>query len=214
MSGPGLTKSLRGYIVLSLAWLTITGIVYLFARRPTPPPVQILPAATPSPSATGAATPALAPLATAVPLRVDVAGAVQAPGVYRLPANSIVADAIAAAGGPVADADLDRLNKASLLRDGIQVYVPRKAELITPSMVAPGLPDESRGATTNLLGAGGAVDLNLATAEELDKLPGIGPSLAGSIIAGRPYGKVEDLLRVPGIGEGILAKLRPYVKVE
>ncbi len=215
MTGSGTTNSWRGYIVLSLAWLAVTGLVYFVARRPAPPPVQILPA--PTPAATTTRTPAAS--ATPALLRVDVAGAVQTPGVYRLPGSGIVADAIDAAGGPAVDADLDRLNKAAALRDGSQIYVPRRAETrVAADGAAAGAapaatPVPAERSAASLALPAYPLDLNSASAEELDTLPGIGPAFAGRIIAGRPYASVDDLLKVPGIGQATLEKLRPYVTV-
>ena len=87
---------------------------------------------------------------------MDVAGAVRSPGVYTLPAASIIADAIAAAGGPSDDADLDRINKAVPLSDGMQVYVPHVAEAEAPQPVEP-VPAKAAAAS---LTAGGAVGVS------------------------------------------------------
>lgn len=136
-------------------------------------------------------------------LTVHVSGAVVSSGLVALPAGSRVADAIAAAGGAAADADLAAVNLASPLVDGSQVIVP------------------ARGAARDRGGAGppgagpGPVPLNSATVDELQELPGIGPVTAGRIVAHReahgPFGAVEDLLDVPGIGETRLAALRDLV---
>ena len=109
----------RGYLALSLIWLSVLGGTLFVTRRPVAEPIEIIPPPTAEPTALPTAT------ATPSPLYVDVAGAVAAPGVYLLPPGSIVAEAITAAGGPADDADLDRINKAVALFDGAQVYVPR-----------------------------------------------------------------------------------------
>jgi len=196
----------RGYLALSLVWLSVMGGALFIARRPAGEAIEILPPPTLAPTATPI------PTATPGPLHVDVAGAVAQPGVYLLAPGSIVADAIAAAGGAAPDADLDRINKAIELQDGAQVYVPR-ANQEPPAVVEPVVP-ATPGASRSGIQIALSVDLNTATAEELESLPGIGPALAGRIIEGRPYGGVEDLLRVDGIGEGILAKVRDYVTVQ
>lgn len=193
----------RGYAVLSLAWLVVIAGILLFMRRPTGDPIEILPAPTLPP------TPAALPSPTSGPLHVDVAGAVQMPGVYILTPGSIVADAIAAAGGPVGDADLDRINKAVSLQDGTQVYVPRMGEADLPARSQPVLLSTAPPSTE----AGGLIDINTATEQELDTLPGVGPVLARRVIEGRPYGAVDDLLRVAGIGQATLDKLRDHVTV-
>lgn len=193
----------RGYAVLSLAWLVVIGGILLFMRRPTGDPIEILPAPTLPP------TPTALPSPTSGPLHVDVAGAVQMPGVYILTPGSIVADAIAAAGGPAGDADLDRINKAVSLQDGTQVYVPRKGQADLPVRSQPVVLPTALPSTE----AGGVIDINAATEGELDTLPGVGPVLARRIIEGRPYGAVDDLLRVAGIGQATLDKLRDNVTV-
>ncbi len=206
MSEPQNGAVWRGYLALSVLWLAVLGGTIAVMRRPAGDAIEILPPPTVAP------TDLPAPTATPRPLRVDVAGAVLSPGVVTLPPGSIVADAIQAAGGPAPEADLNRINKAVELLDGAQVYVPRAyedpPEVLVP--VQPATPAVSRAdASLNLL-----LDLNTATAAELEALPGIGEVMAGKIIAGRPYGRVEDLLLVKGIGEATLEKLRPYLTVE
>lgn len=142
---------------------------------------------------------------------VDVAGAVARPGLVRLRAGSRVADALAAAGGPAADAVLAGVNQARVLGDGEQVRVPKVGE---PAPAPP--PAGPTGSTPG--GAPGAiVDLNRATVAELDVLPGVGPATATAIITWRDenggFRRVEDLLEVPGIGPARLERLRPLVRV-
>jgi len=223
-SGPRKSSTLRGYLGLSLVWLAILAAVLLLTRRPAGQPIEILPPPTAPP------TVAPAPTATPGPVRVDVAGAVRLPGIYALPRGSLVADAITAAGGPADDADLDRLNKAIALQDGMQVYVPRLGQP-TPAPVAPARPTiaatiaatrsaattptrATLGATTSITPPGKRVNLNTATLEELDTLPGIGPATAEKIIEGRPYGTIDDLLRVKGIGQATFDKLKDLVTVQ
>ncbi len=212
MQNLGRSSAWRGYVGLSLAWLVILGIVLLITRRPSAQPIEILPPPTPLPTATPAPTP------TPRPLRVDVTGAVRSPGVYTLPADSIVADAIAAAGGGTEDAALDLINKAVPLQDGMQVFVPRRGEVSNPPLlINPAGPTvEPLGASnaTSPPGPGKRVNINTATAKELESLPGVGPAMAQRIIEGRPYNKIEDLLRVKGIGPATFEKLRDYVTVE
>lgn len=213
-SMPNLDRSStwRGYVGLSLAWLAILGIVLLITRRPSAQPIEIVPPPTPLPTATPTATP------TPRPLRIDVSGAVRTPGVYLLPADSIVADAIAAAGGGTEDAALDRVNKALPLQDGMQVFVPRRAEpgsaplLINPSNTA-AQPSDAANAMSPA-GTSRRININTATAQELETLPGIGPAMAQRIIEGRPYHKIEDLLRVKGIGPATFEKLKEHITVQ
>lgn len=136
---------------------------------------------------------------------VHVAGAVVAPGVYELEPGTRVIDAVTAAGGVTPDADLDRVNLAAPVVDGARIYIPRIGEAVVEAV--------GSGGTTSA----GPVDLNTASADELDALPGIGPATAAAIIEHRdrhgPFRSVEDLLDVPGIGEAKLAALRDLVAV-
>jgi competence protein ComEA len=158
---------------------------------------------------------------------VHVLGAVERDGVVRLAPSSRVTDAIERAGGATADADLARLNLARVLTDGERLYVPRVGEGEVPSALDPvdggaaaatgggGSADDGAGAG----GAGGAavVDLNSADQAALETLPGIGPGLAGRILAWRDehgrFTAVEDLLDVSGIGDVRFAELRDRVRV-
>jgi competence protein ComEA len=199
-------RAWRGYVAVSLVWVVILVVALWWARRTPPGAIEILPPPTAGP------TQAPAPSPAPNPLHVDVVGAVKTPGVYRLPPGSIVADALAAAGGPAPDADLDRLNKAAELQDRAQVYVPRRSATDPPPAVRSGAVPATPGAVEP--GAvSGLIDLNSATLEELETLPGIGPVLAQRIVDGRPYGAIEDLLRVKGIGHVLYDEMQHLVTV-
>lgn len=177
-------------------------------------------------------------------VRVHVAGAVNNPGVYTLPAQGRAVDAIAAASGAAADADLDRVNLAGALSDGVQIYVPHRGETAAPAQIQPnggtanaGQGNAANGAAQNGASQGGAqpqpartltpagsaqkgstpVNINTATAEELQTLPRIGPAMAQRIIAWREahggFRSVDELDAVPGIGPSMLENLRPLVTV-
>jgi competence protein ComEA len=150
---------------------------------------------------------------------VDVVGAVRAPGVVTLPADARVVDAIRAAGGAAAGADLVRLNLAAKIADGARVAVPRLGEpppAVDPSAVTGGI-DAAAGPTGSEGAASGPISVNTASAEELEALPGIGPTLAAAIVEDRerngPFRSVDELTRVPGIGDGRLSQLRDLVTV-
>ena len=133
---------------------------------------------------------------------VDVVGAVAHPGVVRLPAGARVLDALLAAGGMTGEADLFALNKAAPLRDGARIYVPRPGEAV---------PAGAAGS-----GAESKINLNTATASELDGLPGIGPTTAAAIVrarAGRPFGSIEELQTRGLVPARVFADLRDLITV-
>lgn len=151
------------------------------------------------------------PLVRDEPLVVHVAGRVARPGLYRLAPGARVADALDAAGGALPDALLDAVNLARPLEDGEQLLVP-----------GPGPPGGSAagGASAAPEGArrpDGRLDLNRASVAELEALPGIGPVLAGRIVAWRErhgaFRSVRDLRRVQGIGEKLYRSLAELVAV-
>jgi len=154
---------------------------------------------------------------------VDVVGAVREPGVVSLPASARVIDAIRAAGGATAGADLSRLNLAAKLSDGARVAVPElgaPAPPIDPAAVsaaASGGDPSSSSLGDPTGGSAAVVDVNTATADQLEVLPGIGPTLAGAIVQERerngPFRSIDDLTRVPGIGDGRLSQLRDRVSI-
>jgi competence protein ComEA len=150
---------------------------------------------------------------TPSPVRVHVTGAVAAPGVYPLPAGSIVLDAITAAGGPLAEADPNALNLARPVKDGDQIVVPLKPQ---PAATVQGLPAGTV-VTPAAPSSGGPLNLNTATAAELETLPGIGPSLAQRIVDYRtehgPFDSIEAVTDVPGIGEGKFEAIKDLITV-
>lgn len=166
---------------------------------------------------------------------VQVVGAVNKPGVYTLPSSARVDDAVRAAGGATSSADLESINMAQTVADAEQIYVPHKGASIhhpnaPSSRLRPSRPSlTSTTPVTNGTSAGGGnssvamptaaspLDLNAATAAQLDMLPGIGPSTAKAIVTYRtskgPFGKVDDLLNVKGIGAGRLDAIRSLIRV-
>ena len=158
---------------------------------------------------------------TKPPLLVHVAGAVAHPGLVRVPAGARVAEAIAAAGGGLPDADLDRLNLAAKVADGQRIPVAKigaPGATATVDGSATGV-DTSAGGSGSGSGTstGGPVDLNTATETQLETLPGIGPSFAAAIIRERErrggFTSVDQLRDVRGIGEKRFAELKPLVSV-
>ena len=176
-------------LLAAIAVVLVAGRLLRSAPVGTAPPIV-------SGSAPARARPAPARL-----LVVDVAGAVRRAGLYRLPQGSRIADAVARAGGATRRADLDLVNLAAPLADGEQVLVPVRGTAVgdgsgTPSPTAP-------------------LDLNSATAEQLDALPGIGPVTAQKIVDYRqahgPFTSVDDLEAIPGIGPARIANLKGLV---
>ncbi|MEY2568029.1 MAG: competence protein ComEA [Actinomycetota bacterium] len=183
----------------------VVGVVALVSWRSSTAPAELdLPRAKPAAAAPGAPG---GVSTTATAATAHAAGAILRPGVYRLPPGARVTDLIDAAGGPTGDADLDQLNLAAPVADGERVYVPHRGEAPPP--------------VSNGGGAAGApmgpVDLNTATADQLDTLPGVGPATAQAILQYRSehgrFRSVDDLLDVPGIGDAKLEHLRALVKV-
>jgi competence protein ComEA len=199
---PGRYGARSLWIAGLLAALLLAGWTWL--DRPRVEPVDGAPA-----SSTAPPSPPVGEVAeTSTTVVVSVVGQVASPGLVTLPTGSRVADAIAAAGGLLAEADPASVNLAAVVADGEQLAVGLAGTV--PSGVAP--PDGS-GAS----GAGGLVDLNTAGVAELDALPGIGPVLAQRIVEHRrregPFRSVEELDDVPGIGPAIAAELAELVTV-
>lgn len=147
---------------------------------------------------------------------VHVAGAILRPGVYSLPVGARVSDAVAAAGGALGSAAPDAVNLARIVADGERIYIPTQEE-------AEGAPEEVGAAGSwsaepaGAASADGTIDVNRATATELEELPGVGPATAQKIIDDReangPFTKPEDLMRVPGIGAKKFEAMREQVSV-
>ena len=217
--------------LLTICLLCLLGsgaVLYSRHRQDQAPPVIItsappeLPVAAPAPPAVPAAR-----------IYVDVAGAVRRPSLYALPPGCRIMQAIVAAGGPASGADLDSVNLAQKLQDGEKIFVPKH----TPAPSTGGSPDPrtlpsstanhpaGKIAKTPLSGhsnkltadSGQQIPLNTATLDDLQRLPSVGPAMAAHILAYRAqaggFGKVEDLMQVPGIGPKKYAKIAPCVKL-
>lgn len=182
------------FVVATGAVLLVTGTAAWYWGQPLQ--------AQPTAPAEGFVVEASEPTVAVEHLTVYVTGEVVSPGLVSVPVGSRVADAIAAAGGGTAGAVLSGLNLATPVTDGLQIVVPSEG----------GDPPAEPAAGS---AADGRVAVNRATAEELERLPGVGPVLAARIIEHReaygPFTQTEDLLDVPGIGEGKLATMRDAV---
>ena len=232
-----LAHPLRSWLVVAVGVLGVLGAGWWLLRPGTPPVESALPAAG-APTAGGAdaagaggsvtttAAGATTSSSVVAGVVVQAAGAVAEPGVYALDAGARVDDLVRAAGGHTARADTDRINHAAPVADGERVWVPSEGEDAVPDVVAGangGAPSTAGGTGTAGEGGSGSspptgpVDLNAATAEQLDGLPGVGPATATAILAYRDehgrFSSVEELLDVRGIGEAKLEQLRPLVRV-
>jgi competence protein ComEA len=188
---------IAGLIVVLVAVLGGAGLWY---ARSLPKPVTI------AESGPGAAQPAVSPPSSPAMLIVDVAGAVRTPGVYEFAEGERVVDAIERAGGPRPKADLSLLNLAAPLVDGTQILVPKIGPAVT------GVPGETAPGSSS-----GLINVNTASATELETLSGIGEVLAATIVEYRtqngPFASVDDLLDVSGIGPATLEEIRDQVTV-
>lgn len=159
----------------------------------------------------------LQPAPTTAPIAVHVIGAVPRPGLYKFPEGARVQDAIDSAGGLLSDADEDSLNLAALLEDGLQLSIPYKAGAEPQNEESPlSLPsseDEQVSETSDV----DLININSATLEELDTLPGIGPTTAQKIIDYRtengPFSVIEDILNVSGIGPATFEDIQELITV-
>ena len=138
-------------------------------------------------------------------LMVDVAGAVVNPGVYSLPLNARVVEAIKAAGGLKKGADTSDINQARILKDGEQIYV------------YPAALSGNGGGSRPAIRKNGPIMINRATVKDFESLDGIGPVLANRIVTYRktngPFSAIEDLLKVPGIGQSKFAQFKEKLRV-
>jgi competence protein ComEA len=163
-----------------------TGIIFLVTRPPRGEPVTLVPAP------------------TMAPITVYVSGSVANEGLYALPLGSRVNDAIQAAGGFSEQANTSGFNLAKVLEDGEQINVP--------STDISNIPDQNSHAGNF---ASGLIDINSATLEQLDTLPGIGPTIAQNIIDYRtnhgPFTNIEQLMDVPDIGQVTFEKIKDLV---
>lgn len=194
----------------SVVGVVVAITVGWFVLRPSPTPVEFV-------------LPSITTTATSLndsDIHVHVVGAVKRPGVYTMSANARVVDAVAIAGGSLPTADLEGINLAQTLMDAEQVVIPVRRSSRPRPTVAPRLKPQPRASSTSL--APGAstsktVNINTATAAQLETLTGVGPATARAIIAYRTskgaFTKVEDLLNVPGIGPAKLAAMRSDVTV-
>lgn len=189
-------KSIAYILIGVLLGLLLSGVIWIVSRAPEGNSVVLRPAP------------------TTEPIQVHIAGAVVRPGVYDLPEGSRVLDAVSAAGGFVAEADKNGINLAARLDDAERLDIPYMAGFIpeaTKSFVvlSDGTPSSQPG--------NDLVDINTASLQELDNLPGIGPTTAQKIIDYReengPFARIEDIVNVSGIGAATYDDIKTLITV-
>lgn len=183
------------------------------------PPTVLSEDVLPTVSMVSIPTPTFQPVGHAQPVvKVHVAGAVKHPGVHDLRVGDRVTDAIEAAGGFTASADMNRLNLADIVSDGSRLWIPVVGETGEPQIVS-ATPSRSASANNSISGTDGTtkIDINTASADVLESLPGIGTSLALAIVEHRElagkFASVDELTEVSGIGKAKLSKMRAMVRV-
>lgn len=194
-------KSYRPYLAMSFLFLIVLIGTIFVLRRPEPVAMTII-------------TPTPRPTPTLAMVLVDVRGAVAKPGVYALPSGSRVQDALVLAGDVANSAEIRGLNMARKLNDGEQLYIPTAGEATAAPIATASKGDKVPTPTKTPLGK---INLNTATIEELDALPGIGPAIAQRIVEYRTqnggFKQPEDLKKVRGIGDVLFSQVKDYITV-
>lgn len=215
------------HLVAGVLSVVAAVLVAWLLMRPSDPPIEsVMSSASSASIVTQSSTP------LSINVTVHVMGAVKNPGVFELPSTSRVVDAVRAAGGATGSADLERINLAQKIADTEQIFVPTRSQRkvritvapqhrLSTSTVTPSVPGATPTTLAATVGTPGSastkVNLNTATAEQLDTLPGVGPSTAKAIISYRTksgnFKKVTDLMNVPGIGQAKFDAVRELVTV-
>ncbi len=188
------------YVLLGvMAGFILAGVLVFVSRAPSGNPIL------------------LAPAPTEAPIAVDVIGAVARPGLYEFPSSARVQDALDAAGGLLTEADATSLNLAALLEDGQQLNIPylTGSQPVVDTTVLE-LPSSVTAVPTNDPNLE-LININTATLEELDSLPGIGPTTAQKIIDYRtingPYATLDSIMNVSGIGPSTFDSIKNLITI-
>lgn len=192
-------KNVLYALVGVMAGFALAGLLMFISRAPAGQPIVLQPAPTKE------------------PIAVHVVGAVPRPGLYEFAEGARVQDAIDAAGGLLASANVDVVNLAALLEDGQQLNIPYKDGEVpqetssNDSLVLPGTTKTD----TSIESSGDKININTASLEELDSLPGIGPTIAQRIIDYRtdngPFQTIEDIMNVSGIGPSTFDNMKELI---
>ncbi len=212
-------RQIVAYVAVA-AVVAAVGVRYVVAPRAAGPageqPFVLSSEAPGRPSSS--ASPSAAEASPAADALVYVCGAVRTPGVVRVPAGARVADALDLAGGPTSRAELAAVNLAAKVVDGQQILVPEKGQAAAaPATASAAGAGSSTGAGLAAAPAGGLVNINTATLEQLDALQGVGPSTAQKIIdyrtANGPFSSIDDIKNVSGIGDAKFAAMKDAITV-
>jgi competence protein ComEA len=212
-------RQIVAYVAVA-AVVAAVGVRYVVAPRAAAPageqPFVLSSEAPGRPSSS--ASPSAAEASPAADALVYVCGAVRTPGVVRVPAGARVADALDLAGGPTSRAELAAVNLAAKVVDGQQVLVPERGQAaVAPATASAAGAGSSTGAGLAAAPAGGLVNINTATLEQLDALQGVGPSTAQKIIdyrtANGPFSSIDDIKNVSGIGDAKFAAMKDAITV-
>ena len=180
-----------------LAGFALAGIMFAVVRAPAGAPIE------------------LAPRTNERAVAVHVIGAVPRPGFYEFEEGARVQDALEAAGGMLADGNAEAINLAARLEDGQQLRVPYIGDPVGAGLFPGG--DDASGSGRSSGSPGELINLNTATSEQLDGLPGIGPTVAQQILDYRddngPFARTEELLNVPGVGPATFEGLKNLITV-
>jgi competence protein ComEA len=199
----------RAHLATLIASVGIVGLLQWWVARPPGVEIRVI-------EPTLAPTATITPSPTPAPIAVYVSGEVARPDVYLLAASSRVVDAISAAGGFTAGADQVVVNLAQPLSDGMHVHVPARGEAPTPAPLSQAAPADST-ASSQARTISGPININTASPEELDLLPGIGPAIAQRIVEYRttngPFRSIEEIKQVSGIGDKLFEKIRDLITV-
>ncbi|MCB0190995.1 MAG: helix-hairpin-helix domain-containing protein [Anaerolineae bacterium] len=206
-----------------LSVLAVGGAGVFYWQQPAQSSIEIL-SVEPTVTATDLVSTPM-PTTTPAPVRVYITGAVANSDVYFLPSGSIIKDAIDAAGGLTADADRERVNQALELQDQQQIHVPRQNEESPPPPVQGG--QSASAAVSNQAdafsnsksaGSNAVINLNTATVEDLDSLPGVGPAIAQRIIDYREsvgrFSSIDEITQVSGIGPATFEKIKTFIVID
>lgn len=190
-------RSILKILIGVIAGFMLAGVLLLISRTPT-----------------GTSIP-LVPPPTKAPLVVQVVGAVPRPGVYEFPEDARVRDAINAAGGLLTESDVNAINQAAPLEDGQLLVIP-SLNGGTPGAAETAAPTPVAGSGTSIPDAD-LININTATVEQLDSLPGIGPTTAQKIVDYRtahgPFTSIDKIMDVSGIGPATFEKLKNLITV-